>query len=82
MSSKNIHYLAGTKSVTLQTEMEHLQVLLLCCTKQLLSWSMPFSLVKQKTFPDTGATVNCADNGTAERIHNKFLARIWAVKTA
>lgn len=37
MSSKRVHYLARTKNVTLQTEMEHLQVLLLCCTKQHLS---------------------------------------------
>ena len=43
---------------------------------------MPFSLVAEKTFPDTEAAVNWVDNGTAEGIHNKFLAKLWAVKMA
>lgn len=43
---------------------------------------MPFSLVGEKTFPDIGAAVNWVDNGIAEGIHTKFLAKLWAVKMA
>lgn len=34
----------------------------------------------EKTFPDTGAVANWVGNGIAEGIHNKILAKLWAVK--
>lgn len=79
-SSKRIRCLARANSVTLQKEMEHLQVFLLCFTKQHLSQSVTFSLVGKMTFPDTGAAVNWVDKGIAEGIHNTFLAKLWALK--